>query len=239
MIRPYATLAFAALVLTAPLQADEPAEPTEPRDEVEGEAAAPDYVGRYNGNSFETAMGMIIRDDGTFAWGVSVGALDMRAAGTWQQDGAFITLTSDPVPVAPEFGWSGYETVPDGPLVKVVWAATDEPFQYGSVKLTCRDGAEFYDQIYAEGWSPPEGECDEPVSLQLTQSTYNVTSETYDIAETFNPGEGGTVRFEFRRNDMGVADFTGVVGVLEDGILHLTGAEWPLELRKMAPPTGD
>jgi len=223
------TLALGLFSVSASAQAEEPAQ--EP--EATNEADSPEFVGRYNGNSFETAMGMIIRADGTFVWGLSVGSLDLRAAGTWRQDGAFISLTSDPVPVAPEFGWSGYETVPNGPLIKIVWASSGEPFQYGSVKLTCRNGAEIYGQVYAEGWSPPAGECDEPVSVQLSQSTYNVTSETYDIADTFNPGEGGTVRFEFRRNDMGVADFTGVVGMLDGGILRLTGAEWPLELRKV------
>ena len=225
------TLALVVFAVSAPLQAEEPTETQEATDEAD----TSEFVGRYNGNSFETAMGMIIREDGTFAWGVSVGALDMRAQGSWRQDGDVIILTSDPVPVEPEFGWSGYENVPGGPLIKVVWATNGEPFQYASVKLTCRNGAELYDQVYAEGWSPPEGECDEPVTAVLTQSIHNVTSETYDIADRFNPGEGGTVRFEFRPNDMGVADFSGLIGHLEDGVLSLHGAEWPLELRKVAP----
>ncbi|WP_108789827.1 hypothetical protein [Erythrobacter sp. Alg231-14] len=222
-----------AAALACPVSAQDSGAADETQNETANAGDASDFVGRYNGNSFETAMGMIIREDGTFAWGVSVGALDMRAEGTWHQDGAIITLVSDPVPVAPEFGWSGFEKTPDGPLIKVVWATNGNPFQHASVKLTCRNGGGFFGHVPAEGWSPPAGECDEPVDVQLTQSIYDVTSQIYDIAGPFNPGNGGTVLFEFNPNDMGVADFTGVVGVLEDGILKLSGAEWPLELRKM------
>ncbi len=239
--------AFGLLALILPLtlslpvaaqeraQNDSPDEATDAQVEQEAaEAQPPQFVGRYNGNSFETAMGMIIRDNGTFAWGVSVGGLDLRAAGTWETQGSFILFTSDPVPVPPEFGWSGYESSPEGgPLVKVIRASNGEPFIYASARLTCANGAEIYGNIDAEGWSPPPGECDTPVSLQLQQSNYNVMSEVYDLADTFVIEPGQTIRFEFRANDLGVADFTGMSGLLDDGILRVSGGEWPLELRKV------
>ena len=172
-------------------------------------------------------MGMIVREDGTFAWGASVGALDLRAAGTWRQRGEFILFTSDPVPVPPEFRWSGNENGAEGsaggPLAKVVWATNGEPFPHANAKLTCANGAQFHEQIPREGWSPPAGECDTPQSLQLVQSIHNVTSPVYDIADTFAAGPGQTIRFEFHANDIGVADFTGMSGVLEDGILRVNG----------------
>jgi hypothetical protein len=224
-----------ALALSLPLAAH-----GENADTRETQAAEPEqpseFIGRYNGNSFETAMGMIIREDGTFAWGLSVGGLDLRAAGNWRQSGEFILFTSDPVPVPPEFRWSGNESTPEGgELVKVVRASNGEPFTYASVRLTCANGADFYGSIDAEGWSPPAGECDAPVSLQLEQSNYNVTSPVYDMADTFAVEPGQTIRFEFHANDIGVADFTGMSGVLEDGILRVNGGEWPLELRKLPP----
>jgi len=194
------------------------------------------YVGRYNGSSFETAMGMEIRADGSFTWGISVGAYDARAKGSWEEErDGVITLTSDPVPVPPRFSWSGEATVPDGKLIRLVWHRNGEPFQYASVKLTCVNGARFSAQIPREGWSPPPGECDTPKTVQLFETIYDVTSKVYDLQSTFAVAPGATIRFQFHANDMGVLDFTGITGRLEDGILKLQHGRWPMELRKITP----
>lgn len=192
------------------------------------------FIGTYNGNSFETAMGMRIYADGRFQWGLSVGALDLRAEGTWKQSGEVITLASVPTPVAPEFDWSALERRPEGPLVRVVWASTGEPFQYAKVSLFCANGRILGGQVLEEGWSPTAAECDVPAALQLREDIYDVVSQRYELG-ALGWQTGDTLRFEFRANDMGVADFTGTTGVLEDGILKLRGARWPLELRKLPP----
>jgi len=189
----------------------------------------------YDGGGFEMAMGMEIHADGTFGWGISVGALDLRAIGTWRQEGDFILFTSDPKPVAPEFNWIGHESVPDGPLVRVTWSTNGEEFQYASARLTCSNGSEIYGQILAEGWSPPEGECDTPKTIQLFQEIHKVESQVYDLEETFKVGPDETIRFEFQPNDMGVADFSGVSGTLKGNVMTLQGARWPMELRKLPP----
>jgi len=224
--------AFAAAPLAA--HPHEPAPPSAAEEEEAEETAQSDspFLGRYNGNQMEMAMGMIVRADGTFGWGLSVGALDMRAAGTWFEEDDTIVFISDPKPVAPEFGWSGMEVVPDGKLLRIVWASNGEPFQYGSVRATCANGDIVLDQIMAEGWSPPDS-CDTVTSVQLSQNTYDVTSEVYDFTTTFKPSEGETIRFEFRRNDMGVANFDGVMGQLEDGVLTLLGPDGAMTLRKL------
>ncbi len=221
----------------------------EPSPSAAEPPAQSEFVGRYDGSSFETAMGMEIRADGTFGWGVSVGALDMRASGSWEQRGETIVFASDPRPIAPEFGVSGLEEVENAPWIKVVWASNGEPFQYASAIITCKNGEMIGDQVYAEGWPPPdrntdgetpperalpEAECDEPETVTLSLSMYDVHSERYVLRDLgWEPGM--TVRFEFRRNDLGIADFTGVTGTLDNGILKLRGARWPLELRKLPP----
>ena len=96
-------------------------------DETESTAQS-EFVGRYDGSSFETAMGTEVRADGTWGWGLSVGALDMRAEGVWRQEGDFIYLTSDPKPVAAEFSFSGLETSENDPWIRVVWAGNGKPF---------------------------------------------------------------------------------------------------------------
>ncbi|MDJ0644156.1 MAG: hypothetical protein QNJ15_15190 [Erythrobacter sp.] len=212
-----------------------------------------EFVGRYDGSSFETAMGIVVREDGTWRWGVSVGALDMRAAGTWRQEGEAIHLTSDPKPIAPEFKFSGIETVEGEPLVRVVTGAEEEPFHHASAIVNCAEGWTLFLHVPSAGLTfgsienagpPPEGvseerqeeiSCDRPESIVLSQDNYNVRSETFKLAELgWEPGQ--TLRFAFHPNDLGVADFTGVTGYLEDGKLKLVGAEWPLEFRKL-PPT--
>ncbi|MEM7689819.1 MAG: hypothetical protein AAF291_12425 [Pseudomonadota bacterium] len=216
-----------------------------------------DFVGRYNGSSFETAMGMEILADGTWRWGLSVGALDMRAKGTWQRRGDTLVLASAPVPVAPEFAWSRLDPVsaaPDkssnaAPYLRVVWSTNFEPFPYASVELQCRNGETFSGQIHRDGYPsaialeyqdppPPERDprqsCDVPTTATLVQSVYNVRSQPFDLAAMgWEPGR--TARFVFSPNDMGVADFTGVTGSLSDGTLTLVGGEWPMELRKLPP----
>ncbi len=224
--------AFMAVPLSAHPHEDTQVE--EAAEQEEATQADSPFVGRYDGGQMEMAMGMIIRADGTFGWGVSVGALDMRAAGTWTQEDDTIILTSDPKPVAPEFGWPGMETVPDGKLLRIVWASNGEPFQYGSVRAICANGEVVFGQVPTEGWSPPET-CDEVVNVQLKQDIYDVTSQVYDLTSTFTVSEGETIRFEFRRNDMGVADFSGVTGQLNNGLLTLQGGRWPMELRKLPP----
>ena len=211
-----------------------------------------EFVGRYNGSSFETAMGMAIRADGTFVWGLSVGALDLRAAGTWQQDGDIIRLTSDPKPVEPEFRFSGLETLEGAPLLRVVEGDEEEPFYHASAVINCAEGWTLSLPVPAKGLTfraientgpPPQAvadeqqeeiSCDQPESIALRQNSYNIHSKTFDLAELgWEPGK--TVRIAFHPNDLGVADFTGVTGMLEDGKLKLVGGEWPLELRKLPP----
>lgn len=234
----------ALLLLSFALIANDEAEPEAREAEHQSE-----FVGRYDGSSFETAMGMEIRADHTFGWGVSVGALDLHAKGTWMQDGPRVFFTSDPKPVEPVFRFSGIELAEGEPFVRVVWGKSGEEFQYASARITCRNGKNIYGQVHRDGYpssleleyeddlSPDQNlreACDVPETVTLTMSIYDIRSKQFDLADLgWKPGE--TARFEFHRNDMGVADFTGVSGYLEDGVLKLQGAKWPLEMRKLPP----
>ncbi len=244
-----AFIAFAATLIAN----DEPGEDAG----SSGSGEASEFVGLYSGNSFETAMGMEILADGTWGWALSVGALDMRARGSWEQKGDFIYLTSTPKPVAPEFSWSGLEESEDGakgtkgaPFIRVVWGTNGKEFQYANLRLTCANGAEFYGQLHYDGYpskvafemddplpaqDDPRQSCDVPETVILTQKIHRIQSEPFNLKQLgWKPGT--TARFAFNPNDLGVADFTGVTGYLEDGNIKLVGAEWPLVLRKLPPP---
>lgn len=195
-----------------------------------------EFVGTYNGNSFETASGMRILEDGTFQWYISVGALDMRAQGTWEQNGDTITFASDPKPVPPEFAWSGFSQTPDQPFLSIVNAANGEPFDYASVTVVCANGMMLTEQAQLGIWSPSDDDdCDIPEKVRLRLRVYNVESRAFDLTGPLKPKPGQTLRFEFRANDIGLADFTGVTGRLEDATLTISGPLGDQKLRKVEP----
>lgn len=197
----------------------------------EQDAETSRFVGRYDGSEMELAMGMVIREDGTFAWGLTVGALDMRAEGTWEERSGVLYFANDRRPVSPEFAWVGSDKASGGPLIQIQWSTNEEPFSYGSVRATCANGERIYEQVMREGWTPPDT-CDVVETVQLVESIYDVTSPVYTLSD-FDLQEGDTIRFEFRPNDLGVADFTGASAQLDDGVLKIAGLRWPMELRKV------
>lgn len=199
--------------------------------------AGNEFVGDYNGNSFETASGMRISKDGTFQWYISVGALDMRAKGTWVRRGDTIAFTPETKPVPPEFAYAGSKETPEGSFLSIVNAANGEPFDYASLIVLCANGIRVSDQARSGSWSPAEEDgCDTPEKVQLRLSTYDVRSPFFDLTGPRKPKPGHTVLFEFRPNDIGIADFTGVTGSFdEDGVLVIRGPLGEQEFRKMEP----
>lgn len=191
-----------------------------------------DFVGHYDGGSFETAMGMVIRDDGTFSWGLSVGALDLRASGSWERVGETIVFTSDPKPIAPAF--SDPTLVQDGQdaLVRVVWSTTQEPFQYASIFANCANGETITDRVGETGWSPPAA-CDRVTELRLVEDIYDVTSNTFSLTEIQGRNTDLMLIFEFQPNDLGVLSFDGSVGSLADNVLTIQGPEGTFGLEKL------
>jgi hypothetical protein len=213
------------------------------------------FVGRYDGGGMEVAMGMVVRPGGTFEWRLSVGALDLRAVGTWEEADGRIHLTSTPKPTPPEFAFSGLETRAGEPWLRIVWAGNGEAFTFGNVVVTCANGHTRYDQVAEDGFPPPsEGEyepselylppirseCDEPVTVRFIQSIHEVTSPVYDLRELgWQPGS--TAVFEFRPHDLGLLDFSNVTGALVDGriVLDISAVGrrdmiGPLEMRRLS-----
>ena len=230
---------LAALLLALPLHAAAH-EPSEDAEQAAAEQST--FVGRYNGSSFETAMGMVVRPDGSFEWGLSVGSLDLSARGTWSvvasQAGDFIVFKSDPKPVSPEFIWKGKEPRGDsGPFLRVVWAESGKPFGYADIRGLCANGELIRSSVREEGWSPQET-CDEPQMIQLFMESYQVLSPPFELTGKRAVGEDETAIFEFYRNDLGVVDFDGVTGLLEDGQLRIESPLGAMTLRKMPPPAG-
>ncbi|MDY7096997.1 MAG: hypothetical protein SXU28_02545 [Pseudomonadota bacterium] len=200
----------------------------EPQPSENASSESP-FVGTYDGSSFELASGMVIRPDGTFQWGLSVGGLDLRAQGTWRQEGDFIYLTSNPKPVAPEFRFARIETYEGAPYLRVILAKSGREFQWADARITCRNGKSFGGQVHRDGYPSnaareyddrrdseydPLVGCDEPETVTLLQSNHAVRSKPFDLKKLgWKPGK--TAVFAFHSNDLGTLDFTGVTGYLE------------------------
>ena len=67
-------------------------------------ATAPaDLVGVYDGGQMEVAAGLELRADGRFRYGLSYGALDEQAEGSWTVEGDRLLLTTEPAVVPARF----------------------------------------------------------------------------------------------------------------------------------------
>ena len=204
------SLLIAALACTAsPALAQNVAEPG---TTVSGE---PSLAGEYRDrSSFEMFHGMILREDGTFEWAISVGAMDRRSSGTWEmRDGAAV-LTTTPPPVAPVFEQAEPDTAEDAPFLQVSWP-NGRGIPGVNFVLQCGDGKQISHYTQSDGWDLVPGECDEPLSISLTESIHDIGPAYFDIA-----GQTGGLRFTLVANDFGVEDLTGAsVLPTEDGVL--------------------
>ncbi len=193
-----------------------------------------DFPGVYDGGGFETASTMRIREDGTFEWNLSVGALDLRARGSWRREGEEIVFTSDPKPVPPEFEWAGFDETSDQPFLRIFNAANGEPFEYASLIAVCSNGQRLSDQVELGIWSPSgEDECDVPEKVQFRINMFDLKSRPFDLNGPLKPEPGQTIVFHFKPNDIGITDFTGVRGWFADGRLKITGPLGDQELRRI------
>lgn len=201
---------FVALGLAAPSYGQDQAQ-TEASAETQQSAA-----GEYTiPDSFEMYVGLLLREDATFEFALSVGAMDKKSAGTWKQDGQTVTLTTTPKPVPPVFERAERNEAADAPFLLVTW-----PNGRGIAGITfalgCENNTKLSDYTQSDGWSPPEGSCTMPEWIELTESIHEIYSPRFDISE-----ESGALHFVLQPNSFGVLDMTGATGVLDGETLSL------------------
>jgi hypothetical protein len=199
------------------------------------------FAGRYNGNSFETAMGMRLEEDGTFVWGLSVGALDMSARGRWTHKDGAVHFTSDPQPAAPEWRWSGLERGSEGILLKTTFP-DGTPFTHASAVAECADGSRSPLEDAGSGVFPLGEACSGAetgvAAIVIEETVLRQTAKRFDLS-ALGWSAGETFRAEFKPNDWFIADFTGASGRMEEGELVISGLQFPLRLRKSGSPPAE
>lgn len=163
-------------------------------------------VGQYDGGQMEMAAGLELSADGRFRYGLSYGALDEQAAGTWQAEGKRVLLDSDPVK-APHFSLLDQAAAP-ADTVQVSLAVPEgmEP-QYFRAVVLLDDGTEIGGQLSADGLSLPLEAGRRPTSVRIALRVFGIVSDPIPV----DIAKGLDLRFRFEPNDLGQVDFRDTV----------------------------
>lgn len=154
-------------------------------------------------SSFESFHALRLNADGTYEWALAAGAMERHSAGTWEDQGGVVTLTTVPRPVAPEIRRLPDDTSPDAPFLQISWP-NGRAAELIDLILYCGDGKQIRHYTQEEGWDLVPGECDAPERLVLEQSVGGIDPAYFELE-----GTRRGLRFTIVPNDMGILDLTG------------------------------
>lgn len=159
-------------------------------------------VGDYDGGQMEMAVGLSLKGNGRFEYGLSYGALDQEAAGTWTADDRAVLLTSDKV-TPPRFSLAGQKPAPPETLLITLALPGRINRQLFDAHILYKDGtaadqqlAEDDTRIHFEPGNPP-------VKIALSFDMFELESDAVSI----DPARGYQLDFRFEPNDLGKVDF--------------------------------
>ena len=177
-------------------------------------AVASGRVGRYTHVESELVAELLLRADGLFHYGLTVGSLDEVADGRWTADGTRIHLVSEPKPVPPTITAGPARQDPGAALS--LWVTTSNgngvPGVDFVVGFDAGDTIDGYTQ--ADGWSLPREEKRVPRWVEFSMESYGLQSPRFPI----NQGEANALTFVLTANDIGVVD-------LSETMVHVSGRE--------------
>ena len=179
-------------------------------------------------DSFEMAAAIWLREDGTYAYFLTVGALDETSEGTWRSDGKTVHFTTLPKPVPPEFQMAPRNTEADAPFL-IVTSPKGRGFAGIHFDLQCGDGSMVSDFTQTDGWSP-ETECSNPQWIELWEPIYDLPPVRFDLK-----GQGGGLHFILVPNSLGIVDFTDKQATLEEDVLTVPMREGYMKFLRTIP----
>ena len=173
-------------------------------------------VGEYDGHQMEMAAGLELKADGRFQYGLSYGALDEQADGSWVADHGSVVLTSDHV-TPPRFTLVEQKTGP----AKELRIAIDVPHgmnpQYFDAVITFADGHVVQEQLSEDEKVIPLANGAVPTRVMIVLSIFDLHGDWVVV----DPAKGNRLRFGFEANDLGKVDFRDVALKNEGGALLL------------------
>ncbi len=179
-------------------------------------ASPSQLAGTYDGHQMEMAAGLELRADGRFDYGLSYGALDESASGTWRVDGNMVLLTSDPV-TAPAFVMLGQQPASDGKTHLVLDLPQGWTRQYFDAEIGLADGRFVGGQLSDDSDALPLAPGDRPVSLRLTLGVYDLHSDAFRL----DGSRASRIHVRFEQNDLGKVAFAKTPLRIDNGSLLL------------------
>jgi hypothetical protein len=173
-------------------------------------------AGTYDGHQMEMAVGLELRADGRFDYGLSYGALDESASGTWSVDGDSVLLTSDPV-TPPRFVFLDQRPASDGKTHVVFDLPNGWTRQYFDAEMGLADGRFVGGQLSDDSDAISLAPGDRPVSLRLALGVYELRSDAFRL----DGAAASTIRVRFEPNDLGKVAFAKTPLRIDKGNLLL------------------
>jgi len=181
-------------------------------------AIAPaDLVGVYDGGQIELAAGLELRADGRFRYGLTYGALDEQAEGSWLIEGDQVLLTTEPAVVAPRFTLTEQKPTQSGALELSVVDPKGRALPNIDIAVAYDEGDPDILQSREEPVAVPLDAARPPRTILLAVPVFDVASEPFAI----DPAKGYGFHFRFEPNGLGTADFKRTPLAIEAGVLVL------------------
>ena len=180
----------------------------------------PALAGTYNGSQTEIAAGLELSAEGRFRYGLSYGAIDEEAEGSWTVEHGQVLLTAAPV-VPPRFVILGQSDAPARQLSVKLDLPEGMSRQYFRVESRMADGTTTERQLNDEQ-RPFDLQADErPIAIALVLPMFDLRSETVQLTGR----AGHQIAFRFEPHDLGKAAFdrTPLVRDRDDLILARYG----------------
>jgi hypothetical protein len=159
-------------------------------------------VGTYDGHQMEMAAGLKLQADGRFDYGLSYGALDESATGTWSVDGGSVLLTSDPV-TQPKFIFIDQRPSTDGKTHLTLDLPKGWSRQVFHAEIGLADERFVGGQLSDDDDTIALGPGDRPVSLRLGVDVYQLRSDAFHLDGTM----ASRIHVRFEQNDLGKVAF--------------------------------
>jgi hypothetical protein len=180
-------------------------------------AVASGHVGKYLHSEMELASGLWLKEDGTFQYFLTVGSLDESAKGRWTAAGDRITLVNDPVPIRPTITQGGAKLDRLTSLRVQVVLPSGRGVQGVDVVVGFDSGESEQGYTQTEGWKLEKTERREPRWVQLSMSSYGLTSQRFPI----DVKKANAVTYTLTPNDIGVVDLRTAPVTVRGDVLSL------------------
>lgn len=192
-------------------------------------AIAPaDLAGTYDGGQMELAAGLELRADGRFRYGLTYGALDEEAEGSWVVEGDTVLLTTEPAVVPPRFTLAEQRATGSGALEVVVSDPKGRALPNIDIAVTYDEGDPDILQSREEPVSIPVEAARLPRTILLAIPVFDVVSDPFSI----DPAKGYGFSFRFEPNGLGTADFQRTPLAIDKGELVMPRFDRTLRFRR-------